>query len=91
MERSGRKEDQEGCRDRSIPLPALRGARRDAALSQRQLAERAGVSSNTVRLIETGSRGCYPTTLRKLASALGVRPAALARGRRPEREDRQDV
>lgn len=90
MERNGRKEDQEGCRDRSIALPALRAARRDAALSQRQLAERAGVSSNTVRLLENGLRGSYPSTLRKLSVALGVQPATLARGRRPEREDRQD-
>lgn len=91
MHRAPRKEDREGCRGKGIPLPALRAARRDAALSQRQLAERAAVSPNTVRLIETGSRGCYPSTLRKLAFALGVEPATLVRGRRPERQDRQDT
>ncbi len=72
---------------RSIPLPGLRAARRRAALSQTQLAELAGVSANTVRLVETGGRGAYPTTARKLARALGVAPAELTQGHRPEREE----
>ncbi len=83
MERDRPKEDQEGCRNRSIPLPALRALRRDAALSQQQLAELAGVSGNTVRLLESGRRGAYPSTLRKLSAALGVAPADLTREPRP--------
>jgi transcriptional regulator with XRE-family HTH domain len=83
VEQGRRKVEQEGCRHRSIPLPALRAARRSMALSQRQLAEMAGVSANTVRLLEGGRRGAYPSTLRKLASALGVTPADLIRGPHP--------
>jgi transcriptional regulator with XRE-family HTH domain len=79
VERGRRKVEQERCRYRSIPLPALREVRRSMALSQRQLAEMAGVSANTVRLLETGRRGAYPNTLRKLASALAVAPVELTR------------
>ena len=77
------KEDWEQCYPRSIPLPALRAARRSMALSQRRLAEMAGVSANTVRLLESGRRGAYPGTVQKLASALGMEPAELTLGRRP--------
>jgi transcriptional regulator with XRE-family HTH domain len=83
VERGRRKVDQERCRHRSIPLPALRAARRSIAASQRQLAEMAGVSANTVRLLEGGRRGAYPGTVRKLASALGVTPVELVRGPHP--------
>jgi len=53
-------------------------------LSQRELAGRAGVSPGTVYRLENGLRGAYPTTLRKLAAALGVKPADLVREDRPE-------
>ncbi len=56
-------------------------------MSQRQLAELAGISGSTVRLLEGGQGGAYPRTLRKLSTALGVAPAALSRGHRPERGD----
>jgi len=56
------------------------------ALSQRQLAELAGVSPNTIRLLESGQRGSYPATARKLAEALGVSPEELTREPRPGRE-----
>jgi transcriptional regulator with XRE-family HTH domain len=69
---------------RSIPLPGLLDARRRVALSQRELAKLAGVSANTVRLLEGGRRGSHPATARKLASALGVSPEELVRGRRRE-------
>jgi len=59
------------------------------ALSQRQLAERAGVSANTVRLLENGRRGSYPATVRKLAGALCVAPAELMR--EPLPKQRHDV
>jgi transcriptional regulator with XRE-family HTH domain len=85
VERRAQKEGQEPCGNRSIPLPTLREARRHRALSQRGLAERAGVSPNTVRLLEAGRRGAYPSTLRKLSAALGVTPAVLAREGRPDR------
>lgn len=88
MEKNRRTED--NPRGKSLPLPGLRRARHDAALSQKDLAERAGVSPSTVRLLETGRRGTYPSTLRKLSAALGVAPATLAQGRRPERAESPD-
>lgn len=78
MSQKRQEEDQRPWAGRSTPLPALRSARRNKALSQRELAESAGVSPNTVGLLEAGRRGAYPSTLRKLAAALGVAPAALA-------------
>jgi transcriptional regulator with XRE-family HTH domain len=86
VEQDRRKVDRETCPYRSMPLPALRVLRRSMALSQRQLAELAGVSPNTVRLLESGRRGAYPRTARKLAGALGVTPSELAQGHRPDRE-----
>ena len=79
-----RQKNREQCQHRGIPLPSLRTVRWRAALSQRQLAELAGVSANTVRLIETGRRGAYATTVAKLAAALRVSPAELVREHRRE-------
>jgi transcriptional regulator with XRE-family HTH domain len=87
VDRERRKEDREQCQHRGIPLPSLRAVRQCAALSQRQLAERAGVSANTVRLLETGRRGAYPTTVGKLSAALGISPATLVQEHRPGREE----
>jgi len=47
------------------------------ALSQRDLAARAGLSVTTVNRIETGQRKPMPRTVRKLARALGVTPEEL--------------
>ena len=84
MEQSRENGGQERCRNRSTPLPALRRLRREAGLSQRELGEKAGVSPGTVYKLENGLRGAYPATLRKLARALGVAPADLVLGDRPE-------
>ncbi len=81
MEQAGRKEAREGGRSRSTRLPNLRELRQDAGLTQRELGRLAGVSSGTVFRLESAKRGAYPTTMRRLASALGVPPAELARGR----------
>lgn len=87
MERSQREEDpKQQCQHRGILLPTLRAMRRSMALSQGQLAERAGVSANTVRLLESGQRGSYPSTVQKLAAALGVAPEELMREDLPEKE-----
>ncbi|MHB8618713.1 MAG: helix-turn-helix domain-containing protein [Chloroflexota bacterium] len=51
------------------PLWALRNAK---VLSQRELADRSGVSQTTIVKIESGERHPHPGTLRKLAAALGV-------------------
>jgi transcriptional regulator with XRE-family HTH domain len=59
-------------RSRSTLLPALAMHRRQRALTQRQLGELSGVAHTTVQQLESLSRGAYPQTLRKLASALRV-------------------
>lgn len=80
MEQPRWKDDQQLWHNRSVPLPALRRMRTTRGLTQRELGQLAGISPNTVLLIETGRRGAYSRTVRKLASALGVAPAALVRG-----------
>lgn len=75
---------EEGNRDwssRSTPLPSLRELRQSRGLSQRALAEKAGVSVGTVYRLENGLRGAYPSSVRSLASALGVSTQELMRGR----------
>jgi transcriptional regulator with XRE-family HTH domain len=47
-------------------------------LSQRELAERAGVSHVTIARLE-GGQDAHPRTVRKLAEALRVTPADLQR------------
>jgi transcriptional regulator with XRE-family HTH domain len=56
----------------------LREERRRAALTQGELAERAGVGINTIVRIETGEiEEPRVSTLRKLADALGIQPREL--------------
>ena len=62
---------------RSTTLPGLAAHRRRHGLTQRQLGEMAGVAHTTVQRLESLSRGAYPQTLQKLATALGVEPADL--------------
>jgi transcriptional regulator with XRE-family HTH domain len=69
-------------RYRGILLPYLREVRRSKGLSQRELGELARVSSGTVYRVETGRRGAYAGTVRKLAAALGVAPEVLVHGKR---------
>jgi transcriptional regulator with XRE-family HTH domain len=67
----------------------LRELREQKLLSQQDLAVRAGVSKTTVVNIEAGAIRPHPSTLRKLADALGVEPAVLAEYlRRPDRTQR---
>jgi len=54
----------------------VRLLRQQKALSQEDLAEKAGVSRATVLNMERG-RAVHPSTLRRLAKALGVTPPAL--------------
>lgn len=52
----------------------LRGLRRNAGLTQEELAERAGVSTRTISDIERGLRtSVYQDTAERLAAALGLR------------------
>ena len=54
-------------------------------MSQKELAAAAGVSNRTIVDIEAGRVRPHPATLRKLAKALGVKPAALAEHLRDSR------
>ncbi len=63
-----------------MELPHLRGLRRRAVLSQEQLAEKSGVARDTISKLETGRRKAYPTTIRKLAAGLEVKPQLLLGG-----------
>lgn len=55
----------------------LRRIRTLNALTQEQLARRAGVQTATVARIERGEREPHMTTVRKLADALDVHPREL--------------
>ncbi len=59
----------------------LRKVRDMRLLSQRELAERAGLSPTTILKLESGRVDePHPRTIRKLAVALGVDPDELVRG-----------
>lgn len=56
---------------------ALRSLREGYPLTVRELAEMSGVSLTTISGIENGHRSANPSTVRKLAAALGVEPREL--------------
>jgi Helix-turn-helix. len=55
-------------------MATLKELRESRALAQRDLALLAGVSTNTILDLEKGRRPPRPSTRRKLARALKVRP-----------------
>ena len=57
---------------RSIPVPGLRAARQKRALTQRELAAAAGTGAGTISDLETGRRGGYPKTIRRIADSLEI-------------------
>lgn len=57
-------------------LKRLRRIREEQALTQRQLAERSSITQATIVHAEKGG-DVRPTTLRRLADALGVHPREL--------------
>jgi transcriptional regulator with XRE-family HTH domain len=63
-----------------MDLPRLRRVRQGAVMSQEELAERSGVARDTISKLETGRRGAYPSTIRKLAAGLEVQPQMLIGG-----------
>ncbi|MFD7161237.1 helix-turn-helix domain-containing protein [Kribbella sp. NPDC059898] len=68
--------------------------RRDAGLTQEELAERSQVSVSAIRAIERGARGGRIRTLQRLARALGVRTSDLmapARGAAVQGEQPPDA
>jgi DNA-binding XRE family transcriptional regulator len=62
-----------------LKLDASRGSahRPDTLVSQRDLAGLAGITQSTVLRLENGRHPPLPSTIRKLARALEVTPAAL--------------
>lgn len=59
-----------------MKAPRLREIRDQRALSQRDLAKLAGVAPGTVVRLEA-NQDSHQVSIRKLAAALGVEPAAL--------------
>jgi transcriptional regulator with XRE-family HTH domain len=59
-----------------VDVAKLQELRIDRGLSQRQLAERAGLSPGAVWRLEQRGSG-HPNTLKKIADVLGVRPTDL--------------
>jgi transcriptional regulator with XRE-family HTH domain len=66
-------------------LPALRTLRLRLALTQRELALRAQISQTALSDLETLKTQARPSTMRKLATALGVQPAELMEFERLDR------
>ena len=65
---------------RKEPLRRLRAIREQRSLSQRDLADAAGLSVAAIIRLEKGNRFPWPRTVRKLASVLEVEPDALYDG-----------
>lgn len=66
-------------------LPGLKSARLKAMLTQKQLAEKAGVQQATVSRLEWEDHAAQLRTHKKLADALGVKPEELTK--EPEEPD----
>jgi transcriptional regulator with XRE-family HTH domain len=61
-----------------ISADKLRRLRNESLLSQRELAEKAGLSPTTILKLEAGRvEESHPRTVRKLVQALDVRPSEL--------------
>jgi transcriptional regulator with XRE-family HTH domain len=65
----------------AVDTEKLRRLRREAALSQAELADRAGTTQETISRLECGHHAARGLTLRKLAEALGVEPKELMKGK----------
>lgn len=64
-----------------VSLPRLQQWRRRVSLSQRELAKLSGVAASTIARIESGEQA-HPSTVRKLAAALGCEPFDLMESER---------
>ena len=60
-----------------MDVPHLRQLRRQAILTQEQLAHKSGVARDTISKLETGQRRAYPQTIQRLAASLEVEPREL--------------
>lgn len=55
----------------------MRELRKGRALSQQDLERVSGVAQHTISELESGKRKARPSTVRKLAKALGVEPVEI--------------
>src|SRR5215204_6452688 len=62
-----------------VNVERLRTLRVEHVLTLRELAEEAGVSKDTIWRLENGHSEAHPSTIRKLARALGVQPKELVK------------
>lgn len=60
-----------------VNVAKLKELRQRRVLTLRELEEKSGVSYNTIWRLENGHTDARPSTIRKLASALGVEPEEL--------------
>jgi len=60
-----------------VNVGKLRELRQLRVRTLRELEEESGVSYNTIWRLENGYRQARPSTIRKLATALGVKPEEL--------------
>ena len=60
-----------------VRLSGLRRVRDRAALTQRKLAQLAGLTPAALSRLETGSAEARPSTTRRLAAVLKVKPVEL--------------
>ena len=65
--------------DMEVNVERLKILRGENVLKLRELAEEAGVSKDTIWRLENGHSEAHPSTIRKLAKALGVQPKELVR------------
>ncbi len=65
--------------DVEVNVERLKTLRVEHVLTLRELAEVAGVSKDTIWRLENGHSEAHPSTLRKLARALGVQPKELSK------------
>jgi DNA-binding Xre family transcriptional regulator len=65
------------CDNRGARLPGLRYCRLVAGVTQRELADMAGVHQSTISSLEHNKRRAYAKTIRLLCKALEVEPADL--------------
>jgi transcriptional regulator with XRE-family HTH domain len=63
-----------------VDVQKLKWLREDQVLSQRELARKAGLAQGTVWRLESGFPHAHPSTIRKIAGALGVEPNELVKG-----------
>jgi transcriptional regulator with XRE-family HTH domain len=61
-------------------VPNLKRIREEYPLTVRELAQMSDLSYDTITKVENGHRRARPSTVRKLAKALGVEPRDLMKG-----------